>query len=46
MEKEFQILGFVSEALENPKEVEIEEKKPLAVDEFKKILDECLDKKE
>ena len=46
MEKEYRILGYVSEALENPKEVEIEEKKPLAVDEFKKILDECLDKKE
>ena len=46
MEKEYRILGFVSNALENPKEVEIEEKKPVEVDEFKKIMNECLDKEE
>ena len=45
MEKEYRILGFVSEALENPKEVTVEEKKPIKVDEFKKIMDECLENK-
>lgn len=45
MEKEYKILGFVSEALENPKEVEVEEKKPIDVDEFKAIMNEVLDKK-
>jgi len=47
MEKEYRILGFVSEALENPKDdVEIEDKKPVDVDEFKKIMNECLENKE
>ena len=46
MEKEYRILGFVSEALENPKEVEVEAKKPIEVDEFKKIMNECLENKE
>ena len=46
MEKEYRRLGFVSVALENPKEVELEEKKPVDVDEFKKIMNECLENKE
>jgi hypothetical protein len=45
MEKEYRILGYVSEALENPKEVEVEEKKPVKVDEFKKIMEDCLENK-
>ena len=45
MEKEYRILGFVAEALENPKEVELEEKKPIDVDEFKKIMDDCIENK-
>ena len=46
MEKEYRILGFVANALEERKDVEIEEKKPVSVDEFKKVMNECLDKKE
>ena len=46
MEKEYTILGYVAEALENPKEVEVEAKKPIEVDEFKKIMNECLENKE
>ena len=46
MEKEYRILGFVANALEERKDVEIEEKKPVSVDEFKKIMNECLDKEE
>ena len=46
MEKEYRILGFVANALEERKDVEIEEKKPVDVDEFKRIMNECLDKKE
>ena len=46
MEKEYRILGFVSEALENPKDVTVEEKKPVKVDDFKKIMDECLENRE
>lgn len=44
MEKEFRILGYVAEALENPKDVEVEEKKPVSVDDFKSILDEIENK--
>ena len=47
MEKEYRILGFVAEALENPKaDVVVEKKKPVEVDEFKKIMNECLENKE
>ena len=46
MEKEYRILGFVSEALENPKDVTVEEKKPVDVEEFKKIMNESLEDKE
>ena len=46
MEKEYRILGFVSEALENPKDVTVEEKKPVKVDDFKKIMYECLENRE
>ena len=46
MEKEYRILGFVANALEERKDVELEEKKPVSVDEFEKIMNECLDKKE
>ena len=44
MEKEYTILGYVAEALENPKEVTVEEKKPVKVDDFKEIMNECLEK--
>ena len=46
MEKEYRILGFVANALEERKDVKIEPKKPVDVDEFEKIMNECLDKKE
>lgn len=44
MEKEYRILGFVSEALENPKDVEVEDKKPVDVEDFKNIMNKCLEK--
>ena len=46
MEKEYRILGIVANALEKRKDVEIEPKKPVDVDEFEKIMNECLNKKE
>lgn len=36
MEKEYRILGFVAEALENPKEVELEKKNRLMLTNLKK----------
>ena len=45
MEKEYTILGYVAEALENPKEVTIEKKKPVKVDDFNEIMNECLENK-
>jgi len=43
MEKEFQLLGFVSDALKNPKEVSLEEEKPISVDELQEIMESCLE---
>ena len=45
MEHEFKLLKDVSDALEHPQKVEIEEKSPVDVDEFKKIMNECLNEK-
>lgn len=44
MEKEFKLLQYVSEALENPEKVSIEEEKPIDVDEFKKIMNDYIEK--
>ena len=45
MENEFRLLGHVSDALKNPKEVSLKEEKAVSIDEFKKIVDEtCSDK--
>ncbi|KZX10088.1 methanogenesis marker 6 protein [Methanobrevibacter filiformis] len=38
MEKEFQLLGHVSDALKNPRKVSLEEKKPVSVDELEKAF--------
>jgi len=43
MEKEFQLLGFVSDALKNPKEVSLKEEKPISVDELQEIMESCLE---
>ena len=42
MEKEFQLLGHVSDALKNPKTVSIEEEPCLSFDKFENIMQECL----
>lgn len=44
MEKEFQLLGHVSDALKNPQKVSLEEESRIPLDEFKKIIDESLEK--
>jgi len=41
MEKEFELLGFVSEALQNPKKVSLEEETCVPVDELEEILNQC-----
>jgi len=43
MEDEFKLLGFVSDALKNPKKVSLEKEKPIPVDEFKEIVESYLD---
>ena len=43
MENEYRLLGDVADALENPRDVEVEVEKPVDVDEFKKIMNECLE---
>ena len=43
MEDEYRLLGDVADALENPRDVEVEVEKPIDVDEFKKIMNECLE---
>ena len=43
MEKEFKLLGYVSDALKNPKKVSLEEEKPISVDEFKEIMESYLE---
>jgi putative methanogenesis marker protein 6 len=44
MEKEFKLLGHVSDALKNPKEVSLEEEKSIPVDELKEIIESYSDK--
>ena len=46
MEKEFKLLGFVSDALKNPKEVSLEEEKFIPVDKFQEIMESYLDKED
>jgi putative methanogenesis marker protein 6 len=41
LEKEFEILGYVGEALEWPEPVEIKKHKKISPEEFKKIAEEC-----
>ena len=41
LEKEFELLGFVSEALENPKKVNLKKPKKVSVETFKEIAEEC-----
>jgi putative methanogenesis marker protein 6 len=41
LEKEFELLGFVSEALENPKKVSLKKPKKVPVETFKEIAKEC-----
>jgi len=42
MEKEFQLLGHVSDALKNPKEVSLEKEPCLPLEEFEDIMKESL----
>lgn len=41
LEKEFELLDFVSEALQNPKKVSVEKPKKVPVDVFKEICKKC-----
>lgn len=41
LEKEFELLDFVSKALENPQRVEIKKTKKVSPDLFKEIVEEC-----
>lgn len=41
LEKEFELLGYVSEALENPCEVSLKKPKKVPVETFKKVVKEC-----
>ncbi len=43
MEKEFKLLGFVSDALKNPKEVSLEEETCIPLEEFEEIMEQCLE---
>lgn len=43
MENEYRLLGDVADALENPRDVKVAVEKPIDVDEFKKIMNECLE---
>lgn len=40
MEKEFQILDYVGEALKHPKDVHVEKKEPVSLDLFKEALED------
>lgn len=42
MEKEFKLLGLVSDALKNPKQVSLEEETCIPLDEFEDIMNQCL----
>jgi putative methanogenesis marker protein 6 len=41
LEKEFELLGFVSEALEKPKKVSLKKPVKVPVETFKEIVEEC-----
>ena len=41
LEKEFELLGFVSEALENPRKVSLKKPTKVSIDTFKEIAKEC-----
>jgi putative methanogenesis marker protein 6 len=41
LEKEFELLGFVSEALEKPKKVSLKKPEKVPVETFKEIVKEC-----
>jgi putative methanogenesis marker protein 6 len=41
LEKEFELLGFVSEALEKPKKVSLKKPEKVSVETFKEIVEEC-----
>lgn len=41
LEKEFELLGYVSEALEKPKKVSLKKPKKVPIETFKKIAKEC-----
>ncbi len=45
MEDEFQLLDYVSDALKNPRKVNVVKKEPISVEEFKDILDESFKEK-
>lgn len=41
LEKEYEILEYVGDALKNPRKVEVVKKEPLDFDEFKKVIKEA-----
>lgn len=41
LEKEFELLGFVSEALENPRKVSLKKPKKVPIETFKDVVKEC-----
>jgi len=41
LEKEFELLGYVSEALENPQKVSLKKPKKVPVETFKEVVKEC-----
>lgn len=41
LEKEYELLEYVCDALENPKKVSLEDSKKISPDEFRKIVKEC-----
>ncbi len=41
LEKEFELLGFVSEALEKPRKVSLKKPKKVPVETFKEVVKEC-----
>ena len=46
MEDEFLLLDYVGEALRNPREVTIEKKEPVSLEEFKEVVEESLENKD
>ncbi|MDD3754385.1 MAG: methanogenesis marker 6 protein [Methanobacterium sp.] len=41
LEKEYELLEYVCDALKDPKKVSLEESKKISLDEFRKIVQEC-----